>query len=77
MPPTDTSTGELATAFDTILALIKQRDCNLTQLAAQAGVSYQSLYNWVNGRTKSYNLLDGERVYFALTGKTFIGGWEV
>lgn len=74
MPPTDTATGEFATAFDTILALIKERDCNLTQLAMQAGVSYDPLYNWVKGRTKSYNLLDGERVYHALTGRTFIGG---
>ncbi len=72
MPPTDTTAGEFSTAFDTILALIKERDCNLTQLAAEAGVSYQSLYNWVTGRTKSFNLLDGERVYHALTGKTFI-----
>lgn len=73
MPLNDTST-----AFDTILSLIRERNCNLTQLAAQAGVKYMPLYNWVTGRSKSYNLLDGERVYYALTGEKFIkDNWEV
>lgn len=73
MPPNETST-----AFDTILALIRDQDCNLSQLAEKAGVKYMPLYNWVKGRSKSYNLLDGERVYYALTGEKFIkDNWEV
>lgn len=72
MPPTDTSVGEYSSAFETLLTMLREPDCNLSEVAAKANVSYQSLTNWVSGRTKSFNLLDGERVYHALTGKTFL-----
>ena len=52
--------------------LIAEKGMPLSELARAAKVSYESLWKFSTGRQKSYNLLDAERVYFTLTGKTFM-----
>lgn len=60
------------TASGEIRRLLTETKTPLTDIARQAGVAYTPLWKWVTGRQKTYNLLDGERVYFALTGRTFL-----
>ena len=55
-----------------LLSRLKESKRPLTEIAREAGVSYDPLWKWVNGRKKMYNLLDGERVYHFLTGQTFL-----
>ncbi len=52
--------------------LIIAKGIPITELAETAGVRYTSLWKWVKGRQKSYNLLEAERVFYALTGRTFL-----
>jgi predicted transcriptional regulator len=60
------------TAIDRLKRIIDDKEPNLTELAEKARVRYVPLYKFATGRQKSYNLLEGERVYYALTGKTFL-----
>lgn len=59
-------------AIERLRDLIREKNPNLSKLAETAGVSYVPLYKWVTGRQNSYNMLDGERVYYTLTGRTFL-----
>ena len=52
--------------------LIVAKGIPITELAETAGVRYTSLWKWVKGRQRSYNLLEAERVYYFLTGRTFL-----
>lgn len=70
---------DFPTAADELLRLVRERTdpktpdhLPLKHLATVAGVSYVSLWKWVRGRQSSFGLLDGERVYHTLTGKTFL-----
>lgn len=59
------------TASCEIRRLLNANTTPLTDIARKAGVAYTPLWKWVTGRQKTYNLLDGELVYYALTGRTF------
>lgn len=52
--------------------LILEKGIPLTELAEASGVKYTSLWKFSKGRQKSYNLLEAERVYYFLTGRTFM-----
>jgi predicted transcriptional regulator len=52
--------------------LILEKGIPLTELAKTAKVKYTSLWKFSTGRQKSYNLLEAERVYYFLTGRTFL-----
>jgi len=53
--------------------LIQESAQPLTEIARAADVRYEPLWKWVTGRQKAYGLLDAERVYFVITGRTFLG----
>ena len=59
-------------AADEIKRLIAESKRPLKHIAASAGVPYDPLWKWVNGRQPQYGLLAGEQVYHALTGRTFL-----
>jgi predicted transcriptional regulator len=59
-------------AIERLRELIREKSPNLLELSRAAEVSYTPLYKWVTGRQHTYNMLDGERVYYTLTGKTFL-----
>ncbi len=59
-------------AADEILQLIEDSELPLTEIARSAGVKYQPFWKWVTGRKKEYSILDGELVYYYLTGRTFL-----
>lgn len=52
--------------------LILEKGIPLTELAKTAKVKYVPLWKFSTGRQKSYNLLEAERVYYTLTGRTFL-----
>jgi hypothetical protein len=52
--------------------LILEKGIPLTELAKTAKVSYVPLWKFSTGRQKSYNLLEAERVFYTLVGKTFM-----
>jgi predicted transcriptional regulator len=52
--------------------LILEKGIPLTELAKTAMVSYVPLWKFSTGRQKSYNLLDAERVFYTITGRTFL-----
>lgn len=56
---------------ETLRVLITTSDRKLTQIAFEAGVDYQRLYRWFNGKTETLDANMAESVYKALTGKTF------
>lgn len=60
------------TAADELKRLIIESERPLLPLSKVCGVSYESLWKWVTGRQKSFSLLEGERVYYELTGRTFL-----
>ena len=60
------------TAADELRRLLKEDLRPLKEIARDAGVPYVPLWKWVNKRQASYNLLQGERVFFFLTGRTFL-----
>lgn len=53
--------------------LIRRDGRSLSSIAESAGVAYNPLWRWVTGRQPTYNLLCAERVFFCLTGRTFMG----
>lgn len=61
-------------AADELKRLITESGRPLLPLAKTSGVSYESLWKWMTGRQKSFGLLDGEKVYYELTGRTFLRG---
>lgn len=52
--------------------LILGKGIPLTELAKTAKVKYVPLWKFSTGRQKSYNLLEAERVFYVLSGKTFM-----
>jgi predicted transcriptional regulator len=55
-----------------IRRIIAEKGVCLTELARIAEVRYPTLYRWVTGRQETYDVIEAERVYYALTGKTFL-----
>jgi hypothetical protein len=52
--------------------LIIAKGIPISELAEASGVRYTPLWKFSKGRQKSYNLLEAELVYYALTGRTFL-----
>jgi hypothetical protein len=52
--------------------LIAASDRTLTDISAEAGVSFHVLFNWYSGRTVSLDVEVAEAVYQELTGKRFL-----
>jgi hypothetical protein len=52
--------------------LIVAKGIPITELAETAGVRYTPLWKFSKGRQRSYNLLEAELVFYALTGRTFL-----
>ena len=59
-------------AIDELRRLIRESGLTLTKISHASGVSYTSLWKFTTGKQDSFGLLDGEKVYYALTGKTFL-----
>lgn len=64
------------TVVDELKRLIRASKRPLTEIARVSGVPYDPLYKWVTGRQPHYNLLAGEQVYYALTGRTFLKSFK-
>lgn len=63
---------DYAPAISQIKELIEASGMPLTEIAEKAGVRYEPLWKFSTGRQKSYNLLEGELVYYFFTKKTFL-----
>jgi len=70
--PTTPPIGGQPAAITQLRELILERNTPISELAEAAKVRYTPLWKWVKGRQRSYNLLDAERVYYTLTGRTFM-----
>lgn len=60
-------------ALTEIRKLLKNSPLPLTEISRQSGVSYTALWKFHNGKQESIQLIDGEKVYYFLTGGTFLG----
>jgi hypothetical protein len=59
-------------AMDQLKEIIQDSKMPLKKISTTAGVPYLPLWKWMTERQKKYNMLDGERIYHSLTGRTFI-----
>ena len=60
------------TTADTLRNLVRDSGKSLTTIARLSGVNYFPLWKWASGRQGGYDLDSAERVFFALTGRTFL-----
>jgi hypothetical protein len=67
-----TTIGGQPPAITQLYDLIVAKGIPITELAEAAGVRYTPLWKFAKGRQRSYNLLEAELVFYALTGKTFM-----
>lgn len=67
-----TTIGGQPAAITQLRELIIAKGIPITELAEVSGVRYVPLWKFAKGRQRSYNLLEAELVFYALTGRTFL-----